>query len=124
MDRAKELRKNDTDAEARFWHFLRNRRFRGFKFRRQHPIGLYFVDFVCLEKKLVIELDGGQHAEQCAYDERRTNFLESRGYRVIRCWNNHALKDTQVFLEMVRRILEDPSPQPSPRSTSSRGEGA
>ena len=118
--RARGLRKNQTDAEKRLWSHLRNRQLSGCKFRRQHEIGNYIVDFICLEKKLIIELDGGQHANQIRYDSQRTTILESLGYTVIRFWDNEVLTKTQNILEAIHKILIDnPSPPPSP----SRGEG-
>ena len=80
----KALRTNQTEAENRLWYHLRNRRFQGWKFRRQHILEGYIVDFVCLERRLVIELDGGQHADQKAYDNQRTLALEKVGFKVIR----------------------------------------
>lgn len=85
--RARDLRRNDTDAEARLWHALRNRKLGGWKWKRQAPRGPYIVDFLCAGRGLVVELDGGQHAEQVAYDERRTRYLESLGLTVLRFWN-------------------------------------
>ncbi len=81
---ARNLRQLATDAEHRLWQRLRNRQVCGAKFRRQHPVPPYIVDFVCLEKKLVIEADGGQHIEQQTYDEKRTAFLQAQGFRVLR----------------------------------------
>lgn len=75
------------------------------KFRRQHVVGYYIVDFVCLEQKLVIELDGGQHAEQVGYDARRTAFLEGEGFRVMRFWNNQVLAETESVLDEIRAAL-------------------
>jgi very-short-patch-repair endonuclease len=116
----KALRENQTDAEKRLWYHLRNRQMAGFKFRRQHEIDHYIVDFVCLEKKIIIELDGGQHANQTRHDSQRTAILESLGYTVIRFWDNEVLTQTQNVLEAIHKILIDnPSPPPSP----SRGEG-
>ncbi len=92
--RARMLRKNSTDAENKLWYFLRNRNFNKLKFRRQYVIGQYIVDFICIRRKLIIELDGGQHAQNSCYDERRTAFLESKGYTVLRFWNN------EVFIEI------------------------
>ena len=89
----KELRANQTDAERRLWFHLRGRRFQGWKFRRQHVLQGYIVDFVCPERKLVIELDGGQHANQEAYDNHRTRALETEGFQVMRFWNNDVLKN-------------------------------
>ena len=89
-EKAKILRKNLTSQEQKIWNFLRTRTFYGLQFRRQYPIGNYIVDFICREKKLIIEIDGGQHNEtkNCTYDNLRTKFLESLGFRVIRYWNS------------------------------------
>jgi len=87
----------------------------GFKFRRQVVIESYIVDFVCLEVRLIIEADGGQHSEQVAYDARRTVQLEGMGYRVMRFWNHEVLGELQSVLEQIRAaLIEAPSPQPSP----------
>ena len=86
-NRARELRRNQTDAELRLWGYLRARRLLGAKFRRQVPIGRYIVDFLCKELGLIVEADGGQHTEQEIYDARRTAWLEAQGYTVIRFWN-------------------------------------
>jgi len=102
---ARSLRKNMTDAEDLIWYHLRGRRLQGFKFKRQVPIGEYIVDFVCHHKKLIIELDGGQHAEALAYDEKRTCFLESKGYKVIRFWNNEVFRETEAMLEVIMTEL-------------------
>ena len=103
--RAQSLRKASTDAELRLWRHLRNRTLQHFKFRRPHPIGDYIVDFVCLEKKLVIELDGSQHMEQAQYDAARTAFLERAGYRVVRFWDNDVLTKSESVLEVIYREL-------------------
>jgi very-short-patch-repair endonuclease len=103
----KALRKNQTEAESRLWYHLRSRRFQGFKFRRQYVLYGYIVDFVCLERKLIIELDGGQHAEQQSYDNRRTRILEKNGFTVIRFWNNDVLNSLEGVMEM---ILNSPHP--------------
>jgi len=104
--RAQMLRKRMTDAERRLWSKLRMRQVEGFRFRRQAPVGPYVVDFICLELKLIVEVDGGQHAMPQA-DAKRTAWLESEGYRVIRFWNNDVLKNTegvlQSFYETLRR---------------------
>ncbi len=81
--RARDLRKNSTDAEKRLWYYLRANRL-GFKFKRQAPIGKYIVDFVCLEKRLIIELDGGQHMDNQMYDTKRTDWLMAHGFKVLR----------------------------------------
>lgn len=93
--RARQLRSNPTDAEIRLWS----------KLRRQAPIGPYYVDFVCLEKKLILEIDGGQHAVRQDFDAKRTRWLESEGYRVIRFWNNEVLGNLDGVLESIRRAL-------------------
>jgi len=105
------LRKNMTDTERVLWQHLRNKQIENFKFRRQHPLGKFIVDFVCLEKCLIIEVDGGQHYEQREYDVARDQFLLSKGYRVMRFWNNEVLQETEAVLEEIRRLLlDDPSP--------------
>jgi very-short-patch-repair endonuclease len=85
--RARELRRQHTDAEARLWDGLRAHRLGGWKWKRQVPWGPYFLDFLCVEAALVVEVDGGQHAERADYDERRTAYLERSGLRVLRFWN-------------------------------------
>lgn len=90
-DRARRLRREDTDAEAKLWGALCDRRLGGWKWRRQVPMKPYIVDFLCVEAKLVVELDGGQHNEQIDYDHRRTRHLERLGYRVLRFWNSAVL---------------------------------
>jgi len=102
---ARNLRKTQTVAEKVLWFQLRNRRFSGFKFRRQRPIGPYIVDFCCLEKKIIIELDGGQHASQVAYDNSRTHFLESEDYRVLRFWDNETITNTDVVMDVIWNAL-------------------
>jgi very-short-patch-repair endonuclease len=113
-DRARELRKNLTDAERALWQHLRHRQIGGQRFRRQHPIGPYIVDFFCFEKRLIVEIDGGQHSEQVAYDEERTKWLEARGFRVLRFWNNDVLGNIegvkQVILEELTRSSSSAPP--------------
>jgi len=112
---ARKLRGTSTDAEMLLWRHLRNRHMAGYKFRRQDVIGPYIVDFVCLDAGLIIEADGGQHLEQRHRDRERTAFLESRGYKVIRFWNNEILCDIESVLEQIHACLIDiPSPRPSP----------
>ena len=86
--RSRTIRRDQTDVERKLWAALRGRQLSGFKFRRQHPVDRYFADFVCMEAKLVVELDGGQHAEQFEYDARRSEVLEAAGFRVIRFWKS------------------------------------
>jgi very-short-patch-repair endonuclease len=120
--RIKELRTQQTEAEQKLWTLLRSRRFSGFKFRRQQPIDRYIADFCCLEAKLVIEVDGGHHAEQMEDDERRTQYLEENGFKVLRFWNNEVMKETHSVLEMIHASLLSPSPGLRPPSPA-RGEG-
>jgi primosomal protein N' (replication factor Y) len=103
--RAKELRKNLTDAENKLWRHLRYRQIDGNKFRRQHPVGPYIVDFACLEKGLVVEVDGAQHGENAAYDSERSAYLQSKGFRVLRFWNNDVLTQTEVVKEVIMGAL-------------------
>ena len=93
--RARELRQIRTDAEARLWAALRNRGLGGWKWRRQAPRGPYVLDFLCAEAGLVVEVDGGQHADQVAYDARRTRYLETQGLRVLRFWNREVLTNRE-----------------------------
>lgn len=102
---AKYLRKNQTDAERKIWRNIRNRQLGDFKFKRQYPMGPYILDFVCIDRKLVVEIDGGQHMERREKDRKRTQYLESRGYRVIRFWNDQALKETPAVLESILECL-------------------
>lgn len=102
--KARELRKNQTPEEQEFWHFLRDKRFAGFKFRRQHPIGQYIADFCCPERKLVIELDGAGHDLQ--YDQIRDEYLGSRKYKVIRISNEAVRRDRDRILLKLLNLLE------------------
>jgi very-short-patch-repair endonuclease len=108
--KAKELRKNSTDAERALWRQLRAHRLIGYKFRRQQPMGRYIVDFVCFEKQVIVELDGGQHAEQAAYDAERTAWLQSQGFRVLRFWNQEVLQNTEAMVEVILRECERKAP--------------
>ncbi|MCL5668621.1 MAG: endonuclease domain-containing protein [Gammaproteobacteria bacterium] len=120
LNNAKALRSNQTEAEQRLWCYLRAHRFMGLKFKRQKPIGRYIVDFVCLEQRLIIELDGGQHIEQSARDQRRDAWLRSQGYTVLRFWNNDVMQELEGVLEQIRSALSTLSLASSP--TSGRGE--
>ena len=114
-ERARQLRRDSTDAERALWRLVRGRRFSDYKFRRQVPLGLYIVDFVCLEQKLVVEIDGGQHSEAVGYDSARTELLESQGFRVLRFWNNEALSNPDGMVEMIlAELRRGGSPSPSP----------
>jgi very-short-patch-repair endonuclease len=111
---ARKLRRDITDAEKKLWARLRDRQLCGAKFRRQHPMGPFITDFCCVERGLVVELDGGQHAEQSAADQARTDFLESRGYRVLRFWNNDVLTNLEGVVERISAALEGHHPCPLP----------
>ncbi len=126
LENAQNLRDNQTNAEGLLWHYLQNKQLDGYKFRRQQPIENYIVDFVCFEKKLVIELDGGQHNEKDAveYDKKRTEFLESAGFKVLRFWNNDVFKNISGVLEDIYLNLNSSDPSPNAeRSTLPQGEG-
>ena len=112
IPRARQLRKSSTDAERALWNILRNRQVAGSRFRRQGPIGPYIVDFVCFESRLVIEVDGGQHAELADYDAGRTAWLETQGFRVMRFWNNQVLQETNAVREAIAMAVLGPSPSP------------
>ncbi len=120
-ERAQKLRRNMTDAGNRMWYYLRNRRLCNYKFVREQVIGNYIADFVCREKKLIVEIDGGQHINAKNYDANRTKYLESRGYRVLRIWNDEVFKNIQGVMDSILHLLEDrdkpatliPNPSPS-----------
>jgi adenine-specific DNA-methyltransferase len=112
--RARELRKNLTEAEAFAWAKLRYRQLGGYKFRRQMSLGSFVVDFVCLERRLVLELDGGQHADQREDDQRRTDWLESQGFQVLRFWNHDVLRDWEVVEHVIWDALEGANSTPHP----------
>lgn len=110
---ARELRKNHTPQEKKLWNILRNHQFYGLKFRRQYPIGKYIADFVCKEEKIIIEVDGGQHnfEKNILNDNERTQYLESKGYKVIRFWNNDIDENLEgVFSKLKEIIIDEPSP--------------
>ena len=130
--RARTLRRNSTDAERRLWRALREQ-LPDYKWRRQMPLGPYFVDFACFARKLVIELDGGQHAQAVACDAARTRFIEAEGYRLLRFWNNDLLENCDGVLARIaeslslgrgkeqRKLREgEVEPHSSPRHCSSR----
>jgi very-short-patch-repair endonuclease len=109
---AKALRKNFTDTERLLWRHMRAKQMEGYKFRRQEPIGGYIVDFVCQEKKIVIEVDGGQHSVERERDIERDKWLEGQGYKVLRFWNNEVLTKINGVLEVIRNSLNHPPPTP------------
>ena len=107
-EKARNLRKNQTDVEQILWQQLRGRQLLNCKFRRQMPFAPYIVDFVCLEHHLIIELDGSQHQEQKAYDEKRSTFLQKHGFTVLRFWNNEVAENLTGVLESIRLVLQKP----------------
>jgi very-short-patch-repair endonuclease len=110
-----------TEAERRLWQAIRGKQIQEHRFRRQYLIGPYIADFACIDRKLVLELDGGQHQEQIEYDKRRTEFLQSQGWRVLRFWNNDVLNNLDgVLASIVEALSAAPPSQPSPL----QGEGA
>ncbi len=104
-DRARDLRRFQTTTEGQLWFALQGRRFSGYKFRRQRIIGTYIVDFVCLRKKIIIELDGSQHLDNQTYDQNRTEFLESLGFKVLRFWNNEVTHSWNSVLNTIYDVL-------------------
>jgi len=110
LERAKSLRSNQTDAEQKLWYYLRAHRFMGLKFRRQKPVGNYIVDFVCHTHMLIVEVDGGHHSEQVAYDTRRDVYLKGEGFTVLRFWNNQVLSEAEAVLESIRQTVVALSP--------------
>lgn len=121
---AREMRHDGAPAEQRLWKCLRDRQLNGYKFRRQRPIGRYVADFVCVDERLIIELDGDSHDVRQVYDQARTDALQSLGYRVLRFTNVDVLENLDGVLNEILRQLEEfgksPSPLPSPRTTEER----
>ena len=115
--RSRQLRRSMTETERRLWQRLRGLQIGGYKFRRQHPLGRYVLDFVCLDAGLVIEVDGGQHADHSDRDAMRTRWLEQRGLRVLRFWNHeiwHNIEDVKGVIERALLPGTQPPSQPSP----------
>ena len=108
ISQARDLRQKETESEQILWSWLRNNQLNGAKFRRQQPLGNYVVDFVCFDKKLIIEIDGGRHNDDqfIEKDKERTRFLHSEGFRVIRFWNNDVLTNIDGVIIHIRRTLE------------------
>jgi very-short-patch-repair endonuclease len=115
LARVRRLRREATEAEKRLWAHLRARRLDDHKFRHQVWIGPFVADFLCKEAKLIVEVDGSQHAEATDYDARRSGYLAARGYRVLRFWNNDVMNDLASVLEAIRTSLPSPSHAASPR---------
>ncbi len=116
LNHAREMRSQQADAEQLLWEMLRAKRFLDLKFRRQHPVGRYILDFYCAERNLAVELDDGQHTDQVQYDAERSNYLANQGIRVLRFWNNQVLAETTAVLEALYQALlaESPSPPAPP----------
>ena len=116
---ARNLRRSQTSAERKLWFLLRDRRLAGFKFRRQHPVGPFIVDFCCTEARVIVELDGGHHSLTHDSDTARSGYLTGQGYRVLRFWNNEVLGNTPGVVECIVEALKGdrqrPSPYPLPR---------
>jgi len=110
--RSRRLRREATDAERHLWTHLRNRRLEGYKFTRQEPVGPYIADFCCRDVKLIVEIDGGQHADSTR-DRVRDAWLSDQGYRVLRFWNNDVLENPEGVLESILAVLRA-APHPSP----------
>ena len=124
LEKAKRLRRDLTDSERKLWTILRNAQLGGAKFRRQQPIGRFIVDFVCQEQRLIVEADGGQHQDSHG-DTRRTAFLESQGYQVLRFWNNDILNNLDGVAQSIATAVSTPHPARAVRESPSpsRGEG-
>ncbi len=104
---AHDLRRETNDAEAKLWTFLKSHRMHGAHFRRQHPIGKFIVDFCAPREKLIVEIDGSQHLENEVSDNARTKYLESRGYLVVRFWDNQVMNKIEDVLQEIERVLEE-----------------
>src|SRR5215475_10909412 len=120
-DLARDLRRSSTDAEGFLWNRLRRRQLEGQKFRRQFPMFGFIVDFVCLEARLVVELDGSQHAEREDYDRMRTRTLELNGFSVLRFWNNEVLKNCEGVLAAMLLHLRGATLTPALSRQRERG---
>ena len=121
ISKARELRKNLTDAERALWKHLRARQIGGYKFRRQQPIGKYIADFVNFKERLIVEVDGGHHSQQVDHDATRTAWLESKGYRVLRFWNIQVLEEIEAVKEVILIVLREgntPHLNPLPQGES------
>ena len=112
IKRARELRKSPSEAERRLWAHLRYRKMNGHRFRRQHPFGWYIVDSACFERRLVVEVDGGQHAGQQAYDATGSDWLQGQGYNVLRFWNNQVMEDIEAVQSAILQALESQETPP------------
>jgi very-short-patch-repair endonuclease len=109
---ARKMRQEPTKAEKHLWLHLRRKQLGGYKFRRQHPIGPYIVDFCCVEKMLIVEADGDVHAFQESNDRERTKWLEEAGYRVLRFTNQNILQQAEAVLETILAVCDGKEPPP------------
>jgi very-short-patch-repair endonuclease len=123
LNHAQILRRQLTDAEKKLWSLLRSRQLEKFKFRRQCPIDHYIADFVCLERRLILELDGGQHGSTQTYDAKRTAYLESQGFHVVRFWNNDVLGNPEGVVEIILNHLHCLAPPPPTLTLPRKGGG-
>jgi very-short-patch-repair endonuclease len=121
LEFARQLRSRATDAERILWYHLRAKRFQGWKWRRQHPLPPYILDYYCHAARLVVELDGGQHND--GKDRARLDYLESRGLRVMRFWDNQLLRETEQVLEAIFQALSGPALSPAPLPAGEGNEG-
>ena len=121
-EQAKALRRQMTEAEKKVWHGLRGRQTQGYRFRHQVPLGRFIVDFVCHEARLIIEIDGGQHEPSSEKEIRRTRFLETEGYHVLRFWNNEVLENPSGVQTVIAQHLHRHHPHPNPPPSRGRAE--
>jgi very-short-patch-repair endonuclease len=119
---ARRLRREATEAERRLWAVLRDKRLAGYRFRRQHPVGGFIVDFACTRHRLVVEANGSQHTD-AASDASRTAFLQKQGWRVLRLWNNDILSRTEAVIETILQALQGAGPHPVAGDSRNAGEG-
>jgi very-short-patch-repair endonuclease len=119
--RPRQLRENATEAERKLWLHLRNRQVLGAKFRRQHPIGNYIADFVSFDAMLIVELDGGQHAERTSYDQVRDAKLVEHGFEVLRVWNNDVFQNIEGVMSAIYTLVENRLKAPSPPNLPLKG---
>ena len=110
---AKQMRSEQTPAEKILWEYLRAHRFHNLKFKRQKPMGCYIVDFICMEKYLIVELDGVHHLQQQEYDTERSKWFQAQGFRVLRFWNHEVLNDIAVVLSNIASVALSPAPSPA-----------
>jgi very-short-patch-repair endonuclease len=122
-ERARHLRQHRTEAEIAIWQRLRRKQLDGARFRQQFPIGPYIVDFLCLQRRLIIEIDGGQHATNVAADAARTTWLASQSFHVMRFWNNDVSDNLDGVIDTIYRwLLNNPAPPPRPAPVKGAGE--